>query len=30
MVMAVAATVGVFLGLVDIGFSRLISVILGK
>lgn len=30
MVVAVAAAVGVFLGLVDIGFSRLISVILGK
>lgn len=30
MVIAVAAAVGVFLGLVDIGFSRLISVILGK
>jgi preprotein translocase subunit SecE len=30
MVLAVAAAVGVFLGLVDIGFSRLISVILGN
>jgi preprotein translocase subunit SecE len=30
MVVAVAAAVGVFLGLVDIGFSRLISVILGS
>ena len=30
MVMAVAAAVGVFLGLVDIGFSRLISEILGN
>jgi preprotein translocase subunit SecE len=30
MVLAVAAAVGVFLGLVDIGFSRLISVILGS
>ena len=30
MVVAVAATVGVFLGLVDIGFARLISVILGN
>ncbi len=30
MVLAVAAVVGVFLGLVDIGFSRLISVILGS
>lgn len=29
MVVAVAAAVGVFLGLVDIGFSRLISVIIG-
>ena len=30
MVLAVSATVGVFLGLVDIAFSRLISVILGN
>ena len=30
MVMAVAAAVGVFLGLVDIGFSRLISEMLGN
>jgi preprotein translocase subunit SecE len=30
MVMAVAAAVGVFLGLVDIGFSRLITEILGN
>ena len=30
MVLAVAATVGVFLGLVDIGFSRLMGVILGN
>jgi preprotein translocase subunit SecE len=30
MVLAVAATVGVFLGLVDIGFSRLIGVILSN
>ncbi len=30
MVVAVAAAVGVFLGLVDIGFSRLIGVILGN
>ena len=30
MVVAVAATVGVFLGLVDIGFSRLINVILSN
>ena len=29
MVLAVAATVGVFLGLVDIAFSRLFDVILG-
>ena len=30
MVLAVAAAVGVFLGLVDIGFSRLMGVILGN
>ncbi len=30
MVIAVAATVGLFLGLVDMAFSRLIIVILGK
>ena len=30
MVIAVAATVGLFLGLVDMVFSRLIGVILGK
>ena len=30
LLVAVAAAVGVFLGLVDIGFSRLIGVILGN
>jgi preprotein translocase SecE subunit len=30
MVLAVAATVGIFLGLVDIAFSRLFGVILGN
>ena len=30
MVLAVAATIGVFLGLIDIGFSRLVGVILGN
>ena len=30
MVLAISATVGVFLGLVDIGFSRLFSFVLGN
>ena len=30
MVLAVAATIGIFLGVVDIGFSRIFDVILGN